>query len=733
MSAHARMSSPAPAPPRLILLAARYRWRQKNAVAATLAWLAETREASFEVYYDAIRGGRHYGGGDPASGRPGDGEEPLGVLAGGLVTGARHLEALTVALQRFETTVVCAGQVAFSNTLAALADDADARLLQPGGEDVAALYGAVLSALDHPWPDTAVMVDAAPAPGLQGIDAYLWPEIFHRQTLGVEAAARPAELAALFAQGVRRILTLGVSAGRRAELAALGFQVEDLDVVDADEDYATITTRIARRWSRERRGWVLGDPVLASYWLPTACRERRAVVFGAPQSRVLDLLRDDIAATSRSAVLGRQHEDGDFFTLSRLGQSFQVVDPGRPPLPVVQTLPSRWSSSVPDPEARDPSDEQLLDYARDGRVLVSLVFWTGMLRETENLFPLTDLVAMTGLHAGLVLTAQSLACRPSPLDLMTVPREQGGVFPHLEILLGSCGTGAAIESLLGPARLGRHLEEARRELTRLGLPRRWRPQGWWATMDAPLVPLSGWRSPRPVRWNPAAPYRVQLRFHDGDHVAPDPMGNGEERAGRAWPTRLPLVRTAAESLRERLRGRLRGSRLRPLFSAYRPYEAFAPGPLDPELANTVHRAGFSYMLSKSAFGRPPQVLYRDGDFIALNYTAGQWDGWTPFETVNGVGDLRRAERRLLARGRPGWLLGTIDTCLWAFSGELWDRAPGLSAMARFAARGGASGRLVNVTPRVVARYARLIGRAHASGRPRERPAAAGREATRRDQ
>jgi hypothetical protein len=144
------------------------------------------------------------------------------------------------------------------------------------------------------------------------------------------------------------------------------------------------------------------------------------------------------------------------------------------------------------------------------------------------------------------------------------------------------------------------------------------------------------------------------------------------------------------------------------FEAYRPYEHFEPGPVLPHLAREVQHAGFSYMLSKSGFGQPPRRVWRDGDFVALNYTAGQWDGWTPFETVNNVYDLRRAERRLLSAGKPGWLLGSIDTCLWAFSGELWQRAPGLAAIARFISRGGTSGALINVTPRVIARYARLL-------------------------
>jgi hypothetical protein len=78
--------------------------------------------------------------------------------------------------------------------------------------------------------------------------------------------------------------------------------------------------------------------------------------------------------------------------------------------------------------------------------------------------------------------------------------------------------------------------------------------------------------------------------------------------------------------------------------------------------------------------------------------------------------LRRAEKSLLASGQPGWLLGTVDTCLWAFSGELWHRAPGLDAIARFVSSGGSSNRLINVQPRVLARYARII-RQESEARP----------------
>jgi len=104
---------------------------------------------------------------------------------------------------------------------------------------------------------------------------------------------------------------------------------------------------------------------------------------------------------------------------------------------------------------------------------------------------------------------------------------------------------------------------------------------------------------------------------------------------------------------------------------------------------------------------------------AINYTVGRWDGWTPFVTVSTLSDLAQAERRLLRNGRPGWLAGTIDTCLWAFTGPIWERAAKLKAISDWTAAGGSSGRLINVTPRTLARYATVL---NANGQVRRIPA-----------
>jgi len=105
----------------------------------------------------------------------------------------------------------------------------------------------------------------------------------------------------------------------------------------------------------------------------------------------------------------------------------------------------------------------------------------------------------------------------------------------------------------------------------------------------------------------------------------------------------------------------------------------APAIWETGVADAVQSAGFSYMWSKAQFGRP-RVVHRSGKFVALSLTAGNWDGWSPFYTVSAPGDLGRSERRLL-RGGPGWLAGTIDSPLWALSGEILERGSRLYEIA----------------------------------------------------
>jgi hypothetical protein len=746
--------------PRLLLYITAETNPAKNAIAATLAWAAEAAGWFFEVYYDAYRLGEHYGGGDPAW-------MPSGYLTGGTMTGAHHHERLYLLLHRFETVVLTDGPVAFGPAL----DQLGVPRFAVSG--LAETYLRAFAVLGQPLPETAIVIDARPRRDLAGLDAYFYPEIAGRRALGLEIGALcEDDLPRLATAGLRSLHALYVGkkgvqkltglVGPAVSTASAGIsstadsagprRAGALDTLESGDTFASITERVARRWLETcAGGWILADPTAVAAWLPDAWRERRLAIYSKPQQAIIQRLEAELRQ-SKTAVLGRQYEDGDFFALSSLGLAFQLIDPNRPPFPVLRVAGYQWAApdagtvagaaqadlppaapassqqrqggatQAPVPQGRaggtplapisiggwgasvfeaEPDDAQLRAWAREGRVLVSVLFWTGMIRELENLPRVIDLVTLSRMKGGLALTTSALAYQPEALELLRVPVDRGGVFPHLEVLLASCGLGASIESRMPAARLADYLQASTQELDRLGIPQAWRPQGWWATMDPEMIPLPAPKLPVTPKFRRSAPF-LQLRYHSptGHGAAAPPAPDEEEEA--------PAAPAAPPGLKRRLGDWARERGLRSMLAPYRPYEFFQPGPLRKEIIEAVRGAGLRYLFSKAGFGQPPTVLYQDEECIALNYTVGQWDGWTPFETINSVADLRRAERRLLAAKRPSWLVGTLDTCLWAFTGPIWERGAGLRAIADFVAQGGDSKRLINVTPRVVARYARLL-------------------------
>ncbi|MBI4320995.1 MAG: hypothetical protein HY675_21090 [Chloroflexi bacterium] len=651
----------------------------KNAVAATLAWLARERGMIFDAYYDAYRLGVHYGGGDPIS-------LPFGHLTGSLVVGGRHLEQFYFLAHKFKVHIVMQGDSLMGSVAANLDVHFVAR-----AQSVTALYQDVFEFFERPLPSEVVVVDSRPVDRLQGLDAYFYPEIYFRKLLGVEASISEGELRSLLSGNVKLCLA-AVGDKRWEDLPNGGCLAETIDRLEANDSFRSVTERLAKRWLHEASGWLLGDPVLVSYWLPRACEEGLLPIYGQPQTTVIEAVSTALKGTGR-VVLGRQFDDRDFFALSRRDQCLQVVDPSRPPFSSIKHAEYNWSEVARGFFDEEPSDELLRSYAENNKVLVSIVFWSGMIRELENLYALTDLVALTKLRSGLVLTAQSFEyMRHSPLELLTVPLDRGGVYPCLEPLLGSCGIGVAIESLMSPGRLEENLKLAMGRIRELLGREDLLPRGWWATMDAPMMELPWHRRPLPLRVRSDPPY-VRLRYRpNGYRPVPADHASGN-RNGR--------------TLRQKFGSVIRGSKLSRFLEEYRPYDYYRAGGIDGRVVRAVKSAGLEYMLTKSGFG-VPRAQYLDDGFIALNYTVGRWDGWTPFLTINDVSDLQSAERKALRNKAPGWILGTLDSCLWTFSGPLWERSGRLLLIARYVAGGGDSSRLVNVTPHAIARYARIV-------------------------
>lgn len=652
--------------PRLLLFSTSADHPHRDPVCATLAWLAAAEGALFECYFDSTHTGVHFGGGHP-------GWHTSGDLRGSTVTGGRHLETARLLANHFRCELISLGPSLLGELLQGPGIELRCR-----ANDVAELYREVFSSSDCPWPSTLLVVGDGGRPQGVPLTSYAFPEVVGRKALAIADNDRAA-LTAL-APGMS-VVTLWTDAAHTTTDEP-GLCATPLGPVPDEDSVAAQTAWMAERWCQDGDTFVLGDPELVGRWTPTAVRRRWQPLYGIPQADVIHRMAPAIA--QRPLVYGRQHHDQDFFLLSRLGTGLQVVDPGSPPFPVVSEVNTSWPSASIDPD--DPSDDQLRQWADDNRVLVSVLFWTGMIRELQNLFPLTDILSITGLRAGLVVTTESFRyAAGTPLELVNVPREAGGLSPMIELLLTDTGSGVLVAADAPNEQFASALKASVADLAELLGTSASVPRGWWAHMDAPLVPG---RTPRVSRFPDRPRLRIRYQPRNLELLPPPASVDG------------PTHRSGRELLRD--------SRLGKFFAPLRPYEAQRPGLPSTGVLTAVRAAGFDYGITKAAAGPVPKVFRGPDGLTVFNQTAGRWDGWSPFHTINALADLERSEHRLNASRRPGWLVGAIDTCLWAFTGPVWQRGGDLHEICAWAARGGSDGRLINATPNTIARYARLL-------------------------
>jgi hypothetical protein len=130
------------------------------------------------------------------------------------------------------------------------------------------------------------------------------------------------------------------------------------------------------------------------------------------------------------------------------------------------------------------------------------------------------------------------------------------------------------------------------------------------------------------------------------------------------------------------------------------------------LWRAIRDAGFAYVISSVCQG-DPAVLYREGDFVVLNQCGTRHYPFSPFARIDVAADLEEMEARLLAAGRPSWIMPVLDIPIYGYSnylslGDPFKSRGGLGQFYAFMRWGGKSGKLISATPHTIARYARVI-------------------------
>ena len=457
---------------------------------STLAWMAEDDDALLECYLHARRDGR------------------LFARTGSTVLGGHHHQQFNYLCAAFELMPVLLGPAPlWTSSLEAfgirpiaaaerLSDLVDLLRKSRGGPGPEALLIC---------PDTELTTGAAP----QDLRPYLYPEIFFRRALALPAGDPAAAAACVRACAELPVLGLALSDAHRAALREAGIEAQPVEESRPDDTVETFTRRMAQRWKPHARGVAFGDPAAILSQIPRLCRQRRLPLYAptvrmAPAdvvvseyteatSAVVNEVADLAEELGDTVIVGRQTCDGDLLTWSRRGVAIEIIDPNRPAFPVVAERPHRWAQTGAAFDADEPDDAALARWADEGKILASLLWHSGEPAHNEAMLNLFDLAARTGLKMGMgVLLSRYRTC-PQQWEMLSVPREDGGVGGLIEPLLHCGGMGILAEADCPPGRLADHCRRAMDGIREIAGPAG-TPRGYYAFLDSDLRTLS-----RPAR------------------------------------------------------------------------------------------------------------------------------------------------------------------------------------------------------------------------------------------
>ncbi len=121
--------------------------------------------------------------------------------------------------------------------------------------------------------------------------------------------------------------------------------------------------------------------------------------------------------------------------------------------------------------------------------------------------------------------------------------------------------------------------------------------------------------------------------------------------------------------------------------------------IDPAIYQAIELAGLEYVISSAMPGRN-RIVHRTSGCVVINQSCRVVHGASPFVRITTADDLNTS-----GHTQPGWLIGTLDAPVVAFMPYIWRHGWKLMQIIERLTR---SPQFVNVTPRTIARYARML-------------------------
>lgn len=620
----------------------------KDAIAATLAWLADKKSIKFEIYYEAYSSGKHF---SPYS---------LEEHFGSTVIGGSHRERFYFLNRLFNVEYAIYGQPKLFSSY--FLKRIGAKIIVET-HDILDFYQKIFSHFKAQLPEEIVLVETRPfqgnlmpsskgetqryfkkllksllskfsfnikrtPPNLIYVSPYCYPEIFYRHALGIGFPSS-SQIDFNKVANLTNIYALFLPDEKIDELRKQGLNVSVIDEFQQSDTYWSITNRIISRWQKYSKGVAFSDPILTSYWLPWFCRHKKLAVYEPLMEPVRSQMQDLVLNSEDKILYGRQSSDRDITELSKGDIIFQIMDPGRPPFPIIEEANYKMFQPEKNYYEFEPDEDTLRSFADKQKILCTFLFYCPDIRHIETLPRIIELATLTRIKVGIAITAQWYQMCPETLEMINVPLENGGVFPNIEPLLCSAGMGVGVEAngFLKETTLRKNLMEAKKIISKIA-GSKFMPKGYYPFLDA-------------------------IKDYPYSKSVLNRVSNAE-----------PSFKTIAE-------------------------------------------LGFEYLISYLSPGYP-KILFKSNNFIAINHTSKQWHHYSPFLVMSDLNEIKNLEKRLCSSKKPGWIITSIDSPLWMFSYDHWQKSNKLFEIFSYVLHGGATGKLISATPHTISRYARLL-------------------------
>ncbi len=300
------------------------------------------------------------------------------------------------------------------------------------------------------FPDEGIELGDFKIAGESRLDTFCYPEIFYRQALGIHYELSDEQLVRFKIAGLKKVHLIFCPEQAKQRLESIGFEVNIIDTLEPEDNYTTITGRIAQRWIDRAKGFALGNDPITLRWTPKYLRERTlaiAAVRSLPQA--VELLTDLTDQVGNKLVWGSQvFNDLIISDASRHDIVLSLAHDVEVGITIKQKirLPSLWLKQATAPWDVEYSDEFLFEKIDMGHIPVCFIHYASDLGHLPVLPRYLDIQSIDGFLSGIAFPASWWQFAEEQLEQIYLSKEMGGVFPSCEPLMCSAGMGVATEA-----------------------------------------------------------------------------------------------------------------------------------------------------------------------------------------------------------------------------------------------------------------------------------------------